>query len=309
MAVSKYSILMAVLAFIPYAAMSQIKLVSEKNAEPVPYAHIFLNNVFYTYSGEDGTFVITEDQKFDTLMIAHLSYQTKRIGIKDLKTGNIVLQEKVTVLNEVTVNTSRKKWKTHTLLPGRASKNTSNRDTDIPLLFEIGTTEGDENSDTMKISRAVYVPNDYKDNNAVITRIILNSRNRESKDDTKYIPFRVNLMTYDTVRKIPGQKIFAEDFYTGKKRGEQVIIELNAEAPVYLPAEGLCVVVSVYNTWYYHNNGYSDPPEFDWVPLSKKSSWREYSLGLSSNRFWEELYYSQMREQCFNFGVEIKRQD
>ncbi len=111
-------------------------------------------------------------------------------------------------------------------------------------------------------------------------------------------------MTYDTIKEVPKEKIFKNDLTVGKKRGETVVIDLSKEDLITFPKEGICVVVSVYRTEYYLSNGYK-PPRFHAVQIRKNSLFREYT-NVTFSREWEEQMYSQMREQCFNFGVEIE---
>lgn len=301
----KLFVILALVLFSP-EAFPQLKLVSEKDSTAIPYAHIFLDNVFYTYSDENGAFTIDAKKKYDTLKIAHLSYETTLFSAAAIKNVTIIaLAEKENLLEEVAITAKKKKPKHQMLLPVRTGGWSSGK-RDLLLVDDWGGTYGrDENSDEVNISKAVYIPNeDHTD--ALITKIILNSVDKEIKGDTKYIPFRVNLMTYDTIRHLPGEKIFAEDFTVGKTKGQTVIIDLEDYGILTLPPEGICVVVSVYHTKYYANNGLR-PPKFEAARINKSSGFREYVFGLNQNISWEEQNYSQLREQCFNWGVEIKK--
>lgn len=295
----KFFVILLLLLF-PVATFPQVKLVSEKDSTAIPYAHIFLDDVFYTYSNENGEFAIDTKEIFDTLKIAHLSYETRLLSAAAITTGIVItLAEKENLLEEVTITAKKKKPKKQLLSPGRSGGRR-----DLLLLDDWGGTYGrNENSNEVNVSKAVYIPNDGHED-ALITKIILHSADKEIKGDTKYIPFRVNLMTYDTLRRLPWKKIFAEDFTVGKTKGQTVTIDLE-DYGITLPPEGICIVVSVYHTKYYANNGLP-PPRFEAASINKSSGYREYSFGFRAAKFWEEQYYSEVREQCFNWGIEVE---
>lgn len=299
--------LLVLLVFIPSRLFSQYKIIDQNTTVAVPYAHIFLDNKFYTYSNENGEFTIAAKQKFDTLKVAHLSYETKLIGYKDVQnTTTISVKEKINTLDEVAITVKRKTRKTKILLPERANRDFFSKDYDIALLFEMGTTSGKDEYSENVISRAVYVPNENQKVDARINKIILNSVDKEIDGDFNYIPFRVNLMTYDTITKLPKEKIFAEDLLAGKKKGQKVVIDLSKEGFTEFPKEGICVVVMVYHTAYYVNNGINNLPKFNTVSLRKNSGFHEYCFGMDEDEVWKEQFYSQTREQCFDFGIEVE---
>lgn len=292
---------------LPFKLFSQIRLiVVSDDGDAVSYAHIFLDNKAYTYSDEYGEFKIDSRQTFDTLKISHLSYETKLILYKDVVDKlMITLKEKNNILEEVAVTSTGKKRKKQVLIPEKAARGPY----DIRLIsdFGVNTFGVDESSDEINLSKAVYVPNVKGYENAVITKIILHSVDKEIKGDTKYIPFRVNLMTYDTIAKLPKEKIFEEDLLVGKKRGQTIEIDLSEIELVDFPKEGICVMVSVYHTEYYNNNGFY-PPAFD-VANNNLDGFREYVKGLVAGDQWEEQGISKDRLQVFNWGIEIKWQE
>lgn len=305
-ALKTVSFILAYLMF-PIVAFSQNKLVDEKDNSPIPYAHILIDNRFYSYSNEKGEFLVNLNQKFDTVKIVHLSYETKRLAYNDVEpNGKITLKEKYNTLDEVAININQKKKKTKTLLPEKALRDYTRSRQDIRLLYETGTTIGQEkNRDSIDNEKAIFIPNEHKEQKALITKILLNSTDKKIKGDTKYAPFKVNLSTYDTVTKLPKQKIFKEDLAIGKMQGETIIITLTPEQITEFPKEGICVVVSVYSSQHYAENGLTNPPKFDVVSLKSSSGFREYAR-YRHTPVWEEQSYSQTREQVFNFGIEVE---
>lgn len=214
----------------------------------------------------------------------------------------ITLRDKSNMLEEIAVTSKSKKSKKQILIPERTARGNY----DIRLISDIGVnTPGvNENSNVVNVSKAVYIPNEKGYENVVITKIILNSVDKEITGDTRYIPFMVNLMTYDTLTKLPKDKIFDEDLLVGKKRGETIEIDLSKFDLVGFPKEGICVIVSVYHTEYYNNNGFN-PPAFD-VANGNLAGFREYVRGLAIGDQWEEQRISKDRLQVFNWGIEVE---
>lgn len=299
-------LLYSIISLLPVMLFSQVKLVNEKDRAPVPYAHIFLDNRFYTYSNEKGEFTLPQNQVFDTLTIDHLTYQQIKLPYSAVSpSGTISIAEKVNNLAEVSVNLTRKRVKLKLLTPEKLSRNAASN-YDFKLLYETGSTYGrDTNKPNILKSTAVYVPNKKRLQNARISKIVLDSGEAETDGDTLYMPFRVNLMSFDTLTGLPKEKLFTDDFVSGKKKGQKVFIDLNGYENITFPPEGICVVVSVYYTEYYVNHGYKKPPAFRASKINRSSGYREYESGTTLAPGWNEIGYSKTREQCFNFGIEI----
>ncbi|MEE1898615.1 hypothetical protein V1389_09720 [Flavobacterium rakeshii] len=291
---------------LPTVLLSQIQLIDEKDSIAVPHAHVFLDDVFYTYSKENGVFYIDKKQMFDTLKISHLSYKDKLISYNDFQNNDIVyLEQKNTILNEVFVNYKKQKKRIKTIFPERATRDYIRDKYDILLIDDTTPTIGRiENSDSINISRAVYIPNNDRKHKALIRKIILKSVDKEIENDVQYIPFKVNLMTYDTITNTPKDKILTEDLTVGKKQGETVVIDLYKCENIELPVSGICIVVSVYSQLHYVYNDFIGPPRFDVVSIKKTSGVHEYYLYYSP--FWKEPNYSKRREQVFNWGIEVE---
>jgi len=284
------------------------KIISREGNAPVAYAHILLDHKIYTYSDDKGEFSIATKQLFDTITISHLSYKTLSLSRADfIKNNIIIVDEKQNELKEVSITVSKKKKKAETLLPEKSLRDKLYSKDNHRLVIETVPDSRKEGAapDAILISKAVYVPNEKQIENAVIKKIILTSNPKKKQDNEPYAPFKVNLMTFDTITKLPGEKIFAEDLAVGKRRGETVIIDLSREDLITFPKEGICVVVSVYDTMYYLNMGNLTPPAFKPALIPKSSAFREYTFGLLGD-YWEEASYSIERTQCFDFGIEIE---
>ncbi|CEN45561.1 hypothetical protein [Capnocytophaga canis] len=290
-------------------SFSQEYTLLDKQGIAVSYAHLFLDDVFFAYSDEKGKFNIPQ-KPFEKLEIQHISFQTKTLKRIELpENKQIVLEENTFVLSEVEVS-SPKKRKRKTLLPEKSLLNTIMEKADIQLIYTHGSNRIEYSFlPTVYESVAVYIPNNKSDKKTFIKKIILESEDKQSELDTLYIPFRVNLMSYDTIANLPKEKIRTEDWVVGKRVGERVEIEVDKSMILEFPKEGICVMVSVYATEFYIAKR-MNPPRFDAVAIRKSSKFREYSYDFDKYcNTWREMFYSEIREQCFNFGIEIEYQD
>ncbi|CEN43617.1 conserved exported hypothetical protein [Capnocytophaga canis] len=290
-------------------SFSQEYTLLDKQGIAVSYAHLFLDDVFFAYSDEKGKFNIPQ-KPFEKLEIQHISFQTKTLKRIELpENKQIVLEENTFVLSEVEVS-SPKKRKRKTLLPEKSLLNTIMEKADIQLIYTHGSNRIEYSFlPTVYESKAVYIPNEKPNKKAFIKKIILESRDKQIEGDTLYIPFRVNLMSYDTIANLPNEKIRTEDWVVGKRVGERVEIEVDKSVILEFPKEGICVMVSVYVPEFYINKRMT-PPRFETVSIIKSSLFREYKLTHRRDlQFWEEMPYSKIREQCFNFGIEVEYQD
>ncbi len=158
---------------VPAQFYAQKNIVDQKDNSPISYAHILLDNDIYTYSNLKGEFEIAANKKFDTLKIVHLMYETKRLDFNDFQKSNIIpLKEKINILDEVIINSSKKKKRTQLLLPEKSMRDMLTEKRDIQILFEsaLSTERHVSDSETADIGKVVYVPNEKRVENAVIKK-------------------------------------------------------------------------------------------------------------------------------------------
>ncbi|UAB76342.1 hypothetical protein [Mesoflavibacter sp. SCSIO 43206] len=272
--------------------IKEIQLLSEVDSTSIEYAHIIINGKLKTYSNQNGKFELNLDTKIDTLSISHLEFRTKNLLFGDIfKNDTIYLQENSNVLDEVFV--SKVKKVTKVLLPKKSIRelNYGNKDLTFPYGFKI----------------AVYVPNEEK-NNFFIKKIVLKSKNKKAITNSKFIPFKVNLMTCDTINNIPDKPIFKEDLVVGKFENQPIVeINLDKIKEIPFPKNGIYVVVSLYDETYYLDNGFINKPSFGIIQLRKNSKFRQLNYYKYFGEYkWTEPFYSKEKIQSFNFGIEVE---
>lgn len=273
-------------------SIKEFKLLSEIDSTSIEYAHIIIDGKLKTYSNEKGKFKLNLDTKIDTLSISHLEFRMKNLLFDDIiKNDTIYLQENSTVLDEVFLNKVKKVTKV--LLPKKSIRelNYGNKDLTFPYGFKI----------------AVYVPNEEK-TNYFIKKIILKSKNKKAISNSKFIPFKINLMTCDTVNNIPDKPIFKEDLVVGKFENQPLVeINLAKIKEIPFPKNGIFVVVSLYDENYYLDNGFTNKPSFGIVQLRKNSKFRQLNYySINGIYQWWEPFYSKEKIQSFNFGIEVE---
>lgn len=155
-----------------------------------------------------------------------------------------------------------------------------------------------------ELKNAVYVPYEFKKGAYTIQNIVFQSRKGDDDPNTKYIPFKVNLMTVDTITSLPKDTLFKVDLAVGKRENQKLLKVDISDYNIEFPKEGIFVVVSLYDQDYYESNGFTDRPGFGQTQITNSSKFFEL-FWLPGKNTWEEPLYSQERIQCRNFGLEV----
>lgn len=285
----------------PYSSscqsMKKIVLLSSMDSLKIEYAHVFTNDSIVTFSDENGEFKLNLDKVFQYIKVAHLNYHDKILLKEEVfKKDTIFLNERSNVLDEIVLSVKKKKKKKIVLLPERSPKDFLMKKVDIkfPYGFMI----------------AVYVPNKYQNKKFTIRNIIIKARG-ESVPNARYIPFKINLMTVDSISRLPKVKIFNDDIVTGRKENQSLLkINLGTIKEVEFPKQGVYVVLSIYDEKFYKEKGFKDRPGFAVTQITNKSKFRELHWKPFYGKYqWREPFYSKEKIQCFNFGIEIENID
>lgn len=266
-----------------------IKLLSERDSTSIEYAHILLDEKLVSFSDELGIFIIDMNSDFKTLVIKHLSYQTKEITKNDLTNMyEVYMEENENLLDEVVIS-AKKNPKHHVLLPDKAGKEYFMKGLDVLFPYNF--------------KNAVYIPNEFKKGNHIIKNIVFEARKGYDDPDSKFIPFKINLMTVDSVTFLPKDKLFKEDLAVGKRENQKLLKVDISEYNIEFPKDGIFVVVSLYDKEYYESHGFIERPGFGQTQITKNSKFFEL-FWLPGKGTWDEPSYSKDRIQCRNFGIE-----
>lgn len=270
--------------------IKMIELLSEQDSTAIEYAHIFLDEKLITTSDELGNFGIDMNSEFKTIMIKHLSFQSKEISKADcINMLEVYMEENENFLEEVVIST-KKNPKHYMLLPEKSVKEYFMKSLDVVFPYEFKS--------------AVYIPNEFKNDSHNIENIVFETRKGVDNPDSKYIPFMVNLMKVDSLTLLPKEKLFKEDLVVGKRENQKLMLVDVSEYNIEFPKEGIFVVVSMYDKDYYESHGFIERPGFGQTQISKNSKFFEL-YWIRTKGTWDEPNYSKNRIQCRNFGIEL----
>ena len=270
-----------------------IQILNKINSTAIENANIFIEDKFITNSDSQGYFSINIKRSFSTVKITHVIYGNTVIS-KDiiLNADKVYIDEKTNILEEVMI--SLKKKITKLIFPEKSILDFKGNGVSFPFDSEV----------------AIYIPNDELLENYFIKKIIIKTaRNQFIKNNnSKYVPFQVNLYSVDSLKGIPDKKIFIDNFFASRNKNEDfVTVDLSYISAIQFPKNGIFVVIGLFDEEYYNEMGYFERPSFKVVKRRKTSNFKEYHRMLINNQKgnWKEPMYSKISLQCFDFGLEL----
>jgi hypothetical protein len=254
--------------------------------------NVYFDDHSSTKTDVSGFFTIIEP--FKILKITHLGYETKSLTNTDLiSVDTIFLEEESIILKEVTLNIKHDK---KVVLP---------KPKIIDKLKTFNNFYPNFDSDL-----AVYIPNENNVDYRINKILISVKRKYRGPIETERLPFYVNLMSIDSITKLPLKKIMKQDLWVRNLNNDD-ILEINLDEKYIFPNEGVFVVVNIPNIDYYVQYlilGQIYAPSFEMV-LNRSSpnfiSYRRRHLFESTEEEpkWEKNLDSNMPN--FRFGVEL----
>jgi hypothetical protein len=230
---------------------------------------------------------------FKTIKISHVifgdAFFTKD---KIINTDKIYIEERTNNLEEVMISFHKKIKKL--IFPEKDILSLKNYGVSFPFNSEV----------------AIYVPNNDLLENYIIKQIIIKTEKNQfiKNNNSKFVPFEVNLYSVDSVKGIPGEKIFKDNFFAIRNKNEEnVTVDLGDISRTLFPKNGIFIVIGLFDEEYYNKIGYFEKPSFKVVRKKKKSNFKEYHRMLIDGEKgdWIEPMYSKINLQCFYFGLEI----
>jgi hypothetical protein len=270
-----------------------IQILNKKDSTAIESANIFIENKFITNSDNQGYFSINTLKDFKTIKISHVifgdAFFTKD---KIINTDKIYIEERTNNLEEVMISFHKKIKKL--IFPEKDILSLKNYGVSFPFNSEV----------------AIYVPNNDLLENYIIKQIIIKTEKNQfiKNNNSKFVPFEVNLYSVDSVKGIPGEKIFKDNFFAIRNKNEEnVTVDLGDISRTLFPKNGIFIVIGLFDEEYYNKIGYFEKPSFKVVRKKKKSNFKEYHRMLIDGEKgdWIEPMYSKINLQCFYFGLEI----
>lgn len=270
-----------------------IQILNKSDSTAIESANIFIDDKFFTNSDNQGYFSINTIKDFTTLKISHIifgnTFFTKDVIIN---TDKIYIEEKTNNLEEVKIGFQKKIKKI--IFPEKDILSLKKNGVSFPFNSEV----------------AIYVPNDDQLEEYSIKKIIIKTEKNQfiKNNNSKYVPFEVNLYSVDSIKGLPDEKIFKDNFFAVRNKTEDnVTIDLSYISRTQFPKNGIFIVIGLFDEDYYNKMGYFEKPSFKVVRKKKKSNFKEYHRMLIGGEKgdWIEPMYSKVNLQCFYFGLEI----
>jgi hypothetical protein len=206
----------------------RISIVAKNTGEPLPYATITnINARWANVSKADGSFLFTKEnaKPNDTLIISYTGYETITLMLPETN-KTIVMQPVAEMLMPVEV------------FPCKSYKTTRKENyTKYKADHSLGSTE------KALASWASHIPNNDK-SRSIVTQVQFYISQWSGNKTTKKAPFKVRLLSYDTLTKLPGKPLLYKELIV-YPQGNKAIIELN-DYSIRFPKEGLIVAIDFF---------------------------------------------------------------
>jgi hypothetical protein len=271
--------------------------VLSKSDVPISDVNIYYDSIYVQKTDLNGVFNINKDLNYKKIKLTHVGFKDFTANFVDIyKIQKIILTEKIEELETVEL-IQTKKIESLKLLPS-------------PGVLERFKTFNNFNP-SFGSQLCVHVKNTLNENYYINKIIISVKKTYNCPKETENLPFLVNLMSTDTISKLPLNKIFERDIIARKKNGEDYV-EINLSKKEVFPSDGIFVFVEIPNPNFYNNYTIKNmyyTPSFELI-LHKNSKninsyYRTYNYKLSEYSEWYEN--SKQSIPNFRFGIEIKK--
>lgn len=274
--------------FISLKCIGQFKVKDSLDNKPIEHVFIIQKNLLKASTDKDGNFNFKSNNKKDSLVFYHMGYKLLKISVDDLSYKKYIYLKPIEKeLKEVIITQSQKRKE---IYPPKKASNflMINKPAKIWYSSQI----------------ALYIPHKIDFNEYLINKIFIHTvKGYWDKDESsKYVPFKVNLYSVDSITKLPGEKIFADNYIIqrdiNKNRIEVLLLErLN------FPIDGIFIVVETFDQDQTNNR-----PAFLRVKNPKNSQFQSYfkSLLIKDGKYseWTNNRLSNI-DANYYFGLEI----
>lgn len=255
---------------------------------PIENVLIIQNNLLRATSDENGNFTIDLLNKNDSIRFYHMGYKLLHVSFDDLlHQKDFFLEPIKNQLKELTITQNLKRLEVY---PAKKTANflMINRPAKIWHSSQI----------------ALYVPHKIDFNDYFINRIFIHTmKGYWDKDDrSKFVPFKINLYDVDSITKLPGKKLFTDNYVIQRGLNENRIEVLLFER-LDFPIEGIFIVIETYSQSESHER-----PAFQRIKKTKNSKYESYfkSLVVKEGKYSEWTNSKDMNiDAVYYFGLEL----
>lgn len=264
---------------------------------PISDVNIYFDSIYVQKTDINGVFNVANELNHKKIKLTHIGFYDYTASFDDIyKIKKIILTEKIEKLETVEL-IQTKEIKSIKLFPS-------------PSVIEKFKTFNNFNP-SFGSQLCVYIKNTFNENYYIEKIIISVKKNYKCPKKTENLPFLVNLMSIDTINKLPLEKILESDIIARKKIGEDYLEIILSKKEIF-PPEGIFILVEIPDTNFYKNytiNNKYYTPSFELIlPKNSKninSYYRTYNYELSEHSAWYEN--SNQSIPNFRFGIEIKK--
>lgn len=268
-------------------------VLAEANSTPINGVFVIQNDTILGSTDEKGNFTIYSDPALEHIYLKHISFEEKKVHKNLLEGGVIYLQEKSNVLSEILIETS--KVKLEDIFQKKALLNFSR-------IVRSGKP-------SFSSHIALFIPKE-KTGNFIIKSLYVKPTLGywDKKTQIRYLPFRVNLYSVDSVSFLPGNKIIEDGILTQKSAGDELVTVDVSQYDIKFPNDGIFVVVELLE----RKDSYNDRPAFEAVLPSKNSAFKSYIKvdpgGEGDFAEWKQVSYYDIT-YSYDFGIQIQKTD
>ena len=284
------------IVFSPFLIFSQVNkeivLLKERDSTIVKKAHVYIDDIPYTFSNGKGIFQLRVSNKKGNVRITHIGFLDKVLLLNEIIRDTLYLKEKNNVLNEVLI--TKKRRKRIEVFP---KKN---------LLTRIGYFKGHK----IRLNKiyATFLSKPKKKIYRITKVLIETSKGYWGDSKKKYMPFKVNLYFVDSISGYPSKKILPHSILVREEDGKKKYVEVDV-SKLYIdyPDNGIFVSVEPLTEREYYTFSYisKELPAFKILKKNRKSRtyYQEYKYGKLITNWGEEKYPLNF---IYNFGVELE---
>ncbi|MFD2891350.1 hypothetical protein ACFS5J_04910 [Flavobacterium chuncheonense] len=288
----KKNTILILFIFISIHSFSQLQVYDIVNKSPVENVLIIQDHLLRATSDKNGRFIIDLTNKKDSVRFYHMGYKVLNVSVNDLHYQKDFFLEPIeNELNEVTVTQNYKRLEVY------------------PVKRNINFLMINQPAKIWYSSQiALYVPHTMEFSEYFIDKIFIHTMKGywDKDDSSKYAPFKVNIYDVDSITKLPGKKLF-KDNYVIQRSLDEDRIEVSLFERLDFPIEGIFIVIETYN------QDQSDVrPAFRRIKKVKKSKYESYfkSLLVKEGKYSEWTSHSDMSiEANYYFGLELIKFD
>jgi hypothetical protein len=269
-------------------SFSQFKVYDNADKTPLENVLIIHNNLHKATSDKNGNFNFDLSNQKDSIRLYHMGYKVLNVSFNDLfHKKDFFLEPLENKLNEVIITQDFKKLEVY---PEKKTTNflMINQPAKIWYSSQI----------------ALYVPHKIEFNEYFINKIFIHTMKGywDKDNSSKFAPFKINIYDVDSITKLPGKKLFNDNYVIQRGLNENRI-EVTLFERLDFPIEGIFIVIETYN------QDQSDVrPAFQRIRKTKNSKYESYfkSLLVKEGKYSDWTSHVDMNiDAVYYFGLEL----